>query len=1207
MRILASNPDTLGDFVLRQPMYRALREAGHELMLIVRGSVEPLVKQVAPGARTVVLPAEVYADDVDRHWEMFAETVRAARAFAPDVLLVAPYRWTLFEERLSATLPAEVRRIGMSGHLYAGDPHAGPARASAMRLDVVAEVREEQAEIEKNAALCAAVLGAPPYPIDPRLAADDAALAAAKQVLGGLGLEAGGYWVACVGGTAHVSIKTWPAEHWGRVLGEWVRRHGRRFLFVGLPDERPAADAVRRAMADAVGDEAAARHAALWLEPGSSIDDLLALTQLSAGYVGHDTGPMHVAAAMGKPVVAVFGGGTWPRFRPAVEPSVAVTVGVPCAGCGWACSFSTSHCIKQVPVGEVMRAALDMEEGRVAGRDCRVLEPGPALQAQMIREAAGYVRQQVREKASLGKQLLETQRGADAGWVAAVQVELEAAREAANHATRAAAERALETAQLRQDLEQRASESHRLAATLETQTREFNRLRAEVRGILQNVEQSNGIGTNGAGGAPAREPGGTGGGAAAHGHGGDPSGHGTDAAVADEVERLRAAIERLDARVRGLEPRVRPVRRPMRQVLTELVIGSKYYPRRPPLPYPRVTIVTPTLNAADTIRATVESVLAQNYHHLEYVVVDGGSTDGTLDVLREFGDRIDRIIAAPAAGAMDAVAKGFEAAEADVLSFLLSGDVLEPGGVMRVAEHFAEHRFVNAVYAEDAVVYPDGWKFPAPAQPRADVYHLLRLAARGRRFQNGVFFRRSAYDALGPLNVQLGRAADWELWVRLARRFGLRRLGGHVRSVRAERVVAADPAYAADLAKARAAFEPTFGAAGRVRCRVLDAAHRVFDTVRALSRRPRLFFPLAPDGGRGSKEAARPLPPGKAPAFVPGQPISPLTHRPADRLLFSTRDTTGGCDGTIRQVYYDSTADVALAYPPLPLDRLDAMYAAREARGEGVVSPDIANYRSPYAKVWGGVVGMLAQRLPSPYWWFRDPEFGDATADEVLLTLGGLVDPNDPNVRLLNVGCFDGSALDRIKSVTKWQTAGTETNARAAAKARAKGHLVWEVAAQDAPLALPVDQSFRVIFLANSIEHLPNPLHVLRRLRQLLEPGGVIVLNTPNLDSAHVRLFGPTWGHWQVPYHRTLMGRRGLRRMASLADLRVVKVRTRTLPYPACVSVQLNELGLGAVVPDTARFPNVIASRGVRLTGWSRLLWDWRGRGDFLFAAMKAL
>ena len=77
--------------------------------------------------------------------------------------------------------------------------------------------------------------------------------------------------------------------------------------------------------------------------------------------------------------------------------------------------------------------------------------------------------------------------------------------------------------------------------------------------------------------------------------------------------------------------------------------------------------------------------------------------------------------------------------------------------------------------------------------------------------------------------------------------------------------------------------------------------------------------------------------------------------------------------------------------------------------------------------------------------------------------------------------------------------------------------------------------------------------------------------------------------------------------MAALSDLRVVRLRTRTDPYPTCVSVQLNDLGLAAVVPDGARFPDDVASRGVRLAGWSRLLWDWRGRGDFLYAVLRAL
>jgi ADP-heptose:LPS heptosyltransferase len=103
MRILASNPDTIGDLVLRQPMYRALLDAGHELALVVRPIVAPLVRHVAPGARVLELPYEVYAHDLAANWGRLGGLFDEARAFAPDALLVAPYRWTAFDERLATS------------------------------------------------------------------------------------------------------------------------------------------------------------------------------------------------------------------------------------------------------------------------------------------------------------------------------------------------------------------------------------------------------------------------------------------------------------------------------------------------------------------------------------------------------------------------------------------------------------------------------------------------------------------------------------------------------------------------------------------------------------------------------------------------------------------------------------------------------------------------------------------------------------------------------------------------------------------------------------------------------------------------------------------------------------------------------------------------------------------------------------------------
>ena len=124
------------------------------------------------------------------------------------------------------------------------------------------------------------------------------------------------------------------------------------------------------------------------------------------------------------------------------------------------------------------------------------------------------------------------------------------------------------------------------------------------------------------------------------------------------------------------------------------------------------------------------------------------------------------------------------------------------------------------------------------------------------------------------------------------------------------------------------------------------------------------------------------------------------------------------------------------------------------------------------------------------------------------------------------------------------------------------------------------------------------PCVLVRRERRLLAPGVAV---------AHADLFGPTWAHWHLPYHRTLLSRRALRKLAALADLRVASLRTRSHPYWTTMTVQLNRLGLGAVVPHSAYFCNVIASHGVRLTGWARLLWDWRGKGDYLFAVLRQM
>lgn len=413
MRILVTNPDTIGDTVLRQPLLGALLAAGHEVLVMCRPVAAPVISLIAPVARLFVVDAKLYDLALSAEDRSLDAAAAAAREFDPEVLLVGPYQWTILEERLSVELPG-ARRIAMSGRVYA-DEAFGPARASTIRIDERVEVGEFEPELVKNARLAAAVLGGEVVLPDPRLEPTEEMLAAARKELEKFGLEPGGYWAAAIQPPPWAEVRNWRPERWAQTLREWSGRHGRRFLLIGDPSEREGTLRTRAL----IGEDAESVPA--WFGGDGLFGTLVGLLALSGGYFGRDTGPMHIAAALGRPVLAVFGGGTWPRFLPAVAPSVAVTVGVPCAGCRWRCHLPESVCVKDVPVEAVLEAAEALEAGGVTDRETRVLPPGErllmqigldgALAARTHMARAGEAERQLKRKGrevELQKQAVET-------------------------------------------------------------------------------------------------------------------------------------------------------------------------------------------------------------------------------------------------------------------------------------------------------------------------------------------------------------------------------------------------------------------------------------------------------------------------------------------------------------------------------------------------------------------------------------------------------------------------------------------------------------------------------------------------------------------------------------------------------------------------------------------------------------------------------
>lgn len=182
-----------------------------------------------------------------------------------------------------------------------------------------------------------------------------------------------------------------------------------------------------------------------------------------------------------------------------------------------------------------------------------------------------------------------------------------------------------------------------------------------------------------------------------------------------------------------------------------------------------VSIVTPSLNQAAFLGEAIASVRGQRYGRLEHIVVDGGSRDGTREVLAGLGDAV-RWIAEADAGQAAAVNKGVRMSSGDILGWLNADDLYEPGAVSAAAAFLEAHPEVALVYGDAVFVDAAGRELGPCGAVRPFTYqelvHVGDFVA-----QPAAFFRRSAFEAVGGLDESLHWAMDYDLWLKLARRF----------------------------------------------------------------------------------------------------------------------------------------------------------------------------------------------------------------------------------------------------------------------------------------------------------------------------------------------------------------------------------------------------------------------------------------------------
>ena len=197
-------------------------------------------------------------------------------------------------------------------------------------------------------------------------------------------------------------------------------------------------------------------------------------------------------------------------------------------------------------------------------------------------------------------------------------------------------------------------------------------------------------------------------------------------------------------------------------------------------PWPKISVVTVSFNQAQYLEASVRSVLDQDYPNLEYIIVDGGSTDGSVEIIERYRDRCDAVIVEPDRGQSDALNKGFARATGEMMNWLCSDDLLEPGSLAQIGHTYQETGAdiiaggcarIGETREEEHGLHHT--RLPLGETVRLAPLDMLRFMrswqASNYFFQPEVFFSRRVWEASGAyIKEHLFYAMDYDLWLRMA-------------------------------------------------------------------------------------------------------------------------------------------------------------------------------------------------------------------------------------------------------------------------------------------------------------------------------------------------------------------------------------------------------------------------------------------------------
>jgi glycosyltransferase involved in cell wall biosynthesis len=180
----------------------------------------------------------------------------------------------------------------------------------------------------------------------------------------------------------------------------------------------------------------------------------------------------------------------------------------------------------------------------------------------------------------------------------------------------------------------------------------------------------------------------------------------------------------------------------------------------------KLSIITPSYNQAKYLEATILSVIEQKDVDFEYIIIDGGSTDGSVDIIRKYEKYLAYWVSEPDAGQTDAINKGFARAQGKIMAWINSDDTYEPGAFKEAVDYMDSHPELGLVYGNTHFINSEGRKIGNFPAARTNI-HLLRQGY-VHIPQQAAFFRADLWQQVGPLDPSFYFAMDYDLWVRLA-------------------------------------------------------------------------------------------------------------------------------------------------------------------------------------------------------------------------------------------------------------------------------------------------------------------------------------------------------------------------------------------------------------------------------------------------------